>query len=202
MQKCYDSGFTHYKQSVRVVEHLEHDGEGLNLTWEVRDGIVMHSGSNVAKTLEGRVISFADRIAYINHDIDDALRAGILSPDMLPENATDVLGKTHGERINTMIGSIVRASMGKNDIMMEENVLEATDALPTFDTMENDVTVSAPSAKKNLLIGGVIGVAVSAVVVLLAFGLDKRVKSEGEISERYNLPVLAVIPEISVRRER
>lgn len=128
LQRCYSSDFTHAKQSLRVADKLER----LNLTYEVRDGIVMHSGSNVAKTLEGRVISFADRIAYINHDIDDALRAGILSPEMLPGKATDVLGKTHGERINTMIESIVRASGNKNDITMEANVLEATDALREF----------------------------------------------------------------------
>lgn len=86
---------------------------------------------------------------------------------------------------------------------LEHNVkLKTTDDLPNFDTMENDVAITEPSAKKNLLIGGVIGCAIAAVIVLLAFGLDKRVKSENEISERYNLPVLAVLPEISARREK
>ena len=72
MQQCYSPDFTHYKQSVRVVEKLEKDGEGLNLTWEVRDGILNHTGSCMASTLEGVIVKFADRIAYINHDIDDA----------------------------------------------------------------------------------------------------------------------------------
>ena len=128
LQKCYSADFTHSKQSLRVADKLEK----LNLTYEVRDGILMHSGKDVACTLEGRVIKFADRIAYINHDIDDALRAGILSQEMLPENATDVLGKTHGERINSMVMSIVKASENKNDIIMEPEFLKATEELRDF----------------------------------------------------------------------
>ena len=83
-------GFKHYEQSLRVVERLE-DGEGLNLTYEVRDGIVNHSGSNQASTLEGRIVKFADRIAYINHDIDDAIRAGMIARTDLPEEFIAVL---------------------------------------------------------------------------------------------------------------
>ena len=128
LQRCYDPEFTHAKQSLRVVDKLER----LNLTYEVRDGILMHSGSDIAMTLEGRVIGFADRIAYINHDIDDAIRAGILSPENLPTAATDVLGRTHGERIKTMTESIVRASTGRNDIVMESHVLDATNELRAF----------------------------------------------------------------------
>ncbi len=128
LQKCYSSDFTHSKQSLRVADKLEK----LNLTYEVRDGILMHSGKDIACTLEGRVIKFADRIAYINHDIDDALRAGILSQEMLPKNATDVLGKTHGERINSMVNSIVRASENKDDIIMEPEFLASTEELRSF----------------------------------------------------------------------
>ncbi|MBP3332718.1 MAG: deoxyguanosinetriphosphate triphosphohydrolase [Clostridia bacterium] len=128
IQRCYSPDFTHSKQSLRVADKLER----LDLTYEVRDGILMHSGNDMAKTLEGRVIRFADRIAYINHDIDDALRAGILSQDMLPRDATDILGKTHGERINSMVTSLVRASTDKNDIDMEPEFLKATDELRAF----------------------------------------------------------------------
>lgn len=132
MQECYSPDFSHYKQSIRVVERLENDGEGLNLTYEVRDGIVNHTGEHIASTLEGRIIKFADRIAYINHDIDDACRAGILNVDEIPRELCDVLGHTHSNRINTMVTSVVRASEGKNDICMDSIVGEATGKLRSF----------------------------------------------------------------------
>ena len=94
LQECYSPDFTHYKQSLRVVDKLEKDGRGLNLTWEVRDAIVNHSGSNSASTLEGRIIKLADRIAYINHDIDDACRAGILTGEAIPAELRCTLGYT------------------------------------------------------------------------------------------------------------
>lgn len=119
---CYDKDFAHYKQSVRVVERLENNGEGLNLTFEVRDGILNHSGTNLASTLEGRIIKFADRIAYVNHDIDDAVRAGILSDDDIPTYLKDVLGNSHSERINCMVSSVIKASEGKNLIAMTDEV--------------------------------------------------------------------------------
>ncbi len=132
MQKCFDKDFTHYRQSVRVVEVLENNGEGLNLTWEVRDGILNHTGANMASTLEGVIVKFADRIAYINHDIDDACRAGILSGEDIPKELRDVLGDTHSKRINTMVSSTIRASTDKNTIQMEPHIQAATDALRTF----------------------------------------------------------------------
>jgi dGTPase len=132
MQRCYDPEFTHYKQSLRVVERLENNGEGLNLTFEVRDGIVNHSGNNVASTLEGVIVKYADRIAYINHDIDDACRAGVLSADDIPEGIRNILGNRHSERINTMVTSIVRESAGKPYIRMESEIQLATDALREF----------------------------------------------------------------------
>ena len=132
MQKCFDSGFTHYKQSLRVVELLENDGEGLNLTWEVRDGIVNHTGSHVASTLEGVIVKYADRIAYINHDIDDACRAGILRESDIPQSIRAILGEGHSDRINTMVMSIVSASDSKPHIMMEPEISAATDALRSF----------------------------------------------------------------------
>ena len=132
MQKCFDPSFTHYKQSVRVVECLENNGQGLNLTWEVRDGIANHTGKNMASTLEGVIVKFADRIAYINHDIDDACRAEILSPDDIPKHIRYVLGETHSERINTMVNSIIKQSAGKPEITMQSHVQSATDSLREF----------------------------------------------------------------------
>ncbi len=132
MQKCYDPSFTHYKQSLRVVEKLENDGKGLNLTWEVRDGIVNHTGSCMASTLEGVIVKFADRIAYINHDIDDACRAGILSVSDIPPELRETLGDRHSERINTMVTSIIRASTGKPSIQMEPHIQEAANRLREF----------------------------------------------------------------------
>ena len=132
MQKCFDPEFTHYNQSVRVVVKLENEGRGLNLTWEVRDGIANHTGSHMASTLEGVIVKFADRIAYINHDIDDACRAGILNETDIPTEIRDVLGQGHSTRINTMVSSIVRESTEKPYIQMESEVQKATDALRAF----------------------------------------------------------------------
>src|SRR5436190_5131758 len=103
--------FRHNEQSLRVVEHLEDDGAGLNLTWEVRDGIVNHTWSMpTPSTLEAQVVRFADRIAYVNHDVDDALRADIVTPDELPRGALGVLGTTHAERIDTLVADLVATS--------------------------------------------------------------------------------------------
>ena len=132
MQEYYSKDFTHYKQSLRVVDLLEKNGKGLNLTYEVRDGIVNHSGENTAATLEGRIIKFADRIAYINHDIDDAVRAGILTHEDIPAELRAVLGETHSTRINTMVKSIIDTSAGINDIRMADDIKKATDDLRTF----------------------------------------------------------------------
>lgn len=132
MQKCYSSDFTHYKQSLRVVEKIENKGKGLNLTYEVRDGIVNHTGSNMASTLEGVIVKFADRIAYVNHDIDDACRAGILKVSDIPKEIREVLGERHSKRINTMVTSIITYSTGKNLINMEADVLDATNRLREF----------------------------------------------------------------------
>ena len=132
MQQCYSPDFSHNLQGVRVVSKLENGGRGLNLTAEVVDGIACHSGSVMPKTLEGAIIRYADRIAYINHDIDDALRAGILQKEEIPAPLCDILGHTHSERINTMVGSIVRASTDQPRIEMESEVGEATDRLREF----------------------------------------------------------------------
>lgn len=132
LQQCYDPGFRHYKQSVRVVERLEKGGAGLNLTVEVRDGILNHSGGNMASTLEGVIVKFADRIAYINHDIDDACRAGILTLDDIPADLLAVLGRGHSERINTMVTSVIAGSENQPQIAMTEEVGIATLKLREF----------------------------------------------------------------------
>lgn len=124
-------GFKHYNQSLRVVDFLE-NGTGLNLTFEVRDGIKNHAGKNEAATLEGKIIKLADRIAYINHDIDDALRADIISEKDIPENCVKILGKSHGERINTLIYDIVKTSAEKPDILMSDEVAFAMTELREF----------------------------------------------------------------------
>lgn len=127
-----EGGFAHNEQSIRVVEKLENDGRGLNLTYEVRDGILNHRRSGTPCTLEGYAVSFADRIAYINHDIDDAIRAGVLSPKDIPESCNKILGGTHGERINTMILDILEQSFGKPEISMSEPVKEQFHILRNF----------------------------------------------------------------------
>lgn len=132
MQKCYSPDFTHYAQSLRVVEKLEHDGEGLNLTWEVRDGIVNHSGDNLASTLEGVIIKYADRIAYINHDIDDSIRGGVITNEDIPKELRAVLGDKHSNRINTMVSSIIEASRDCDTIQMTKEVGDATNELRDF----------------------------------------------------------------------
>ena len=132
LQECFDSEFTHYKQSLRVVEKLENGGNGLNLTWEVRDGIVNHTGKHMASTLEGVVVKYADRIAYINHDIDDACRAGVLRIDDIPAPIREVLGDGHRERINTMVSSLIKTSTDKPIITMADDVQRATDELRAF----------------------------------------------------------------------
>ncbi len=126
--------FEHSRQSLRLVDILEHDGIGLNLSWEVRDGIVNHGMPSMPATLEGRAVRLADKIAYINHDMDDAIRAGILKEEDVPASITSVLGKTHGERLDFMIKNIISSSMGKNDITMDDEVYGAMLGLRQFMT--------------------------------------------------------------------
>lgn len=118
--------YRHNNQSLRVVDVIENNGRGLNLTNEVRDGIIHHTGSERAKTLEGRIVATADRIAYVNHDIDDALRAGIITEEMLPNSTHELLGNSHSERITTLVNDMIQTSDGSGDIKMSE---------PIWDTM-------------------------------------------------------------------
>ena len=136
-------GFKHYEQSLRVVDVLEKDGRGMNLTFEVRDGILNHSGENTASTEEGKVIKYADRFAYINHDIDDALRAGIITLEDIPQKLLTSLGQTHSQRINTMICDIVSATEKNGRVCMNKDTEEDMMALRQFmfDAVYNKLAV-------------------------------------------------------------
>lgn len=123
------TGFTHYEQSVRVVDYIEKEGRGLNLTYEVKNGIVCHT-NKTAKTREGYLVRLADKIAYINHDIDDSVRAGIITENDLPKDATAVLGHSKSERITTLITSII--DNGAENIAMSEEVKKSLDKLSDF----------------------------------------------------------------------
>ena len=124
--------YRHNEQSLRVVERIENGGKGLNLTPEVRDGILHHTGSVRAETLEGRVVATADRIAYVNHDIDDAIRAGILKEADLPASTHEVLGPDHSARIEALVLDMVQTSAACDDIRMSERVWDAMMELRSF----------------------------------------------------------------------
>ncbi len=124
--------FIHSAQSVRVVEKLEKNGQGLNLTWEVRDGILNHGTASRPNTLEGQIVRISDKIAYINHDIDDAIRAHVLEERDLPADPTRVLGHTVGERLNTIIHDLITQSTGVGEILQSPEVAAAMGQLRSF----------------------------------------------------------------------
>ena len=130
LNDVYEKGFAHYQQSLRVVDKLERDGKGLNLTWEVRDGIVCHTKGKEADTLEGRIVKLADKIAYINHDIDDAERGGVLTEDDIPLELRLKLGFSKSERINTLVMSVVGNT--KDELKLAPDVQQAFDVLNSF----------------------------------------------------------------------
>ena len=125
LNEICEDGFAHFKQSVRIVEVLEKKGQGLNLTKEVRDGILNHRTSGNPATLEGKIVRFSDKIAYINHDIDDAIRGKIITEKDIPREFADVLGDTVKDRLNIMIHDIISNSMDKPSIFMSPNVEQA-----------------------------------------------------------------------------
>src|SRR6266568_1373134 len=125
-------GFRHNEHSLRVVERLERDGRGLNLTWEVRDGILKHTGPIEPETLEGKIVRIVDRVAYINHDIDDAIRAGILDPAALPQAELRVLGDTGTRRIDTLVHDRVETSAQIDDVAQSDEVGGAMLSLRSF----------------------------------------------------------------------
>lgn len=155
LNKLSPSGFKHYKQSVRVVERLEKNGKGLNLSWEVRDGILKHQLSSNPATMEGKVVRYSDKIAYINHDIDDAIRAGLLDEADLPMEYIKILGTTTRERLNTMILDIVYSSEGKDDIILSPDVHKAMMGLRQYmyDTVYTNEIAAQEEEKASTLMG-------------------------------------------------
>ena len=153
LSQCLGKPFRHNEQSLRVVDILEKDGQGLNLTYEVRMGILGHTGDYWPETLEGQAVRRSDQIAYVNHDIEDAVRAGVLDPDILPKDCTAVLGTTKSARITTMINSILRNSDGNVRVGTEEN--EAFLALRDFmyATVYVDKTAKREEQKVDKVIG-------------------------------------------------
>lgn len=132
LNELMPDGFEHNVQSLRVVDRLEKDGEGLNLTYEVRRGILCHTGPDKAETLEGRILRLADKIAYINHDIDDAMRGQIIFPTDIPVSISQVLGYDHSQRIDTLTSDILENSMGKSEIVQSSACREAMMELREF----------------------------------------------------------------------
>jgi dGTPase len=124
--------FRHNYQSLRVVEFIEWEGKGLNLTYEVKDGILKHTGKEKPETLEGQIVKIADRIAYVNHDIDDALRAKVIKFEELPQEALEIVGRSHGQRIDTMVNDLINASSDLKEIRMSGEVGAALDTLRDF----------------------------------------------------------------------
>jgi dGTPase len=169
LNELIPGGFNHYEQSLRIVDVLEHDGAGLNLTWEVRDGIARHSKgksgmpvgadpAHRASTIEGQVARVADIIAYVNHDIDDAVRAGILREEDLPTERVTVLGRSSSERIGRMVTDVVHQTLdgGMTEIRMSEPMLDATVGLRSFlfeSVYENEVA-TAEFKKAGGILGG------------------------------------------------
>ena len=125
LDEIHPGGFAHYRQSIRVVQVLEKNGEGLNLTWEVRDGILNHRISGSPTTLEGQVVRFSDKLAYIHHDMDDAQRAGVITEDDIPVTLRMLLGYTTRERLNTFVHDIIENSLEKDHIEMSSEIYEA-----------------------------------------------------------------------------
>ena len=169
IDKLAPGGFSHYEQSLRIVDVLENGRQGLNLTWEVRDGIARHSKGrhglpvgappeDRASTVEGQIARVADIIAYVNHDIDDAIRAGILADEGLPANAVGVLGRTSSQRINTMVTDVVERTLeaGLSEVRMSEPILQATLGLRDylFEAVYENPEATAEFQKATGILGG------------------------------------------------
>jgi dGTPase len=169
LQQLVPGGFEHYEQSLRIVDVLENDGHGLNLTWEVRDGIARHSKgkhgvpvgadpAHRASTIEGQIARVADIIAYVNHDMDDAVRAGLLRQEDLPRERSAVLGRTSSERIGTMVTDVVMRTLegGLTEVRMSEAVLEATIGMRSFlfETVYENEVATAEFKKAAGILGG------------------------------------------------
>lgn len=154
LNRLCSEGFAHYQQSVRIVEVLENKGQGLNLTWEVRDGILNHRTSGHPSTLEGNIVRLSDKIAYINHDIDDAIRGKIMTEEDLPHEYTDILGCSVHERLNIMIHDIIEHSLDKPEVSMSPERETAMHGLRRwmFDHVYHDGTAKAEEGRAQQMI--------------------------------------------------
>ncbi len=132
LSQCLGEEFSHNEQSLRVVDILENDGTGLNLTYEVRMGILGHTGPHIPETLEGQIVRISDRIAYVNHDIDDAIRAGIMDSRDIPRSISNALGENHSQRINTLVCDMITASKDSDKIVLSPDVHQALQDLRSF----------------------------------------------------------------------
>ncbi len=154
LSKCLGRPFRHNEQSLRVVDYLERDGIGLNLTHEVRNGILCHTGDPWPDTLEGQIVRRSDQIAYVNHDIDDAIRAGILTNDDIPDAITDVLGHSHSVRINTLVIDAINTSREAGTVMLSPDVEKALKDLRSFmfeNVYRNPIAKGEESKAKDML---------------------------------------------------
>lgn len=145
-------GFRHYEQSLRVVDRLEKDGAGLNLTYEVRDGILRHTIDPLAATLEGQIVRIADKLAYVNHDVDDAIRAGIITDDDIPQIVKEVIGTRHSQRVNAMTEDVILNSMNSNVITMSNDMANAQDVFVDF-MYENVYRNPVAKSEENKVLG-------------------------------------------------
>ncbi len=154
LSKILGRPFEHNEQSLRVVDKLEDDGKGLNLTYEVRDGILQHKISGKPSTLEGKIVSYADRIAYVNHDIDDGIRADLLREDDLPKEITSLLGGKKGDRINSLVINLVKTSYDKPYVKLDDEYENALKTLRTFmfSTLYQDKDAKQEEKKADRLI--------------------------------------------------
>ena len=154
LTKCLGRPFRHNEQSLRVVDYLERDGQGLNLTYEVRNGILCHTGDPWPETLEGQIVRRSDQIAYVNHDIDDAIRAGILTNDDIPHAITDILGHSHSVRINTLVTDAIKTSREAGTVMLSPAVEKALKDLRSFmfeNVYRNPIAKGEESKAKDML---------------------------------------------------
>ncbi|MBQ7264990.1 MAG: deoxyguanosinetriphosphate triphosphohydrolase [Firmicutes bacterium] len=155
LNRVVPGGFHHNEQSIRVVEKIEKDGEGLNLSIEVLDGILNHRGAGSPSTLEGKIVQISDKIAYVNHDIDDAIRSGMISEIELPIECTQVLGHSSAERINFLINDITENSRDKNDIILSEEARQALYGLRKY--LFDNVYSSGKLSREREEYGNVLG---------------------------------------------
>lgn len=154
LSDCLGRPFHHNEQSLRVVDILENDGEGLNLTYEVRMGILGHTGDRVPETLEGQIVRISDRFAYVNHDIDDAIRAGILSDEDIPDSVTAVLGNSYRQRINSLVCDVIDTSRKAGTVVLSDKVSAALNELRGFlfeRVYRNPVAKGEESKAKDML---------------------------------------------------